>query len=524
MKKLINLLMLLLVFGIYSCSDLEPEFGDVIPEENYFQNEASYISALGSAYTNLYGFMNHGQMFSLDAVSSDEACIPHKGPDWEDGKQWLRMHRHEFFDGEGVFGNVWNFSYGGINTCNRLLATFEAVGTPEADAFIAELRALRAYYYLILMDVFGNVPLVTSFDVEPDFKPATVSRQEIFNFVESELRDNVDKLTKTVGGAAYGRVNYYAGQAMLMSLYLNAGVYTGTPQWQKAIDACDAIINDGKYSLESNFFANFAVNNAGSKENIWNIPYDGVNAGGFNLVQMTLHYESQKTFKTVDQPWNGYCVLADFYASFEQTDERFTGAGRGYGVMLHGPQYDFDGNLLFDNADSWYPDKEADAAEFPSLTEEERQRAVVFGPEINQLEPQAWRDGGARISKYEYGIGTVNSMSNDFALYRYAEVLLNKAEAMWRLNAGSTEALDMVNLIRERAGVAPFASLDADNFLAERGREMCFEAKRRADLIRFGAWGDTWWEKTANEPHKTLMPIPGAQIALNPNLDQNPGY
>jgi hypothetical protein len=514
MKKLINLSLLLLVFGIYSCSDLEPEFGDVIPEDNYFQNEASYISALGSAYTNLYGFMNHGQMFSLDVTSSDEACIPHKGPDWEDGQQWIRMQRHQFFDGEGVFGNVWNFSYGGINTCNRLIKTFEAVGTPEADAFIAELKALRAYYYLVLMDVFGNVPLVVSFDVEPDFKPTTVPRADIFAFVESELRDNVEKLTKTVGGAAYGRVNYYAAQAMLMSLYLNAEVYTGTQQWQKAIDACDAIINDAKYSLESNFFTNFAINNAGSKESIWSIPYDAVNAKGFNLVQMTLHYESQKSFKTVEQPWNGYCVLADFYNSFEADDHRFTGNGRGYGVMLHGPQYDIDGNLLMDNADSWYED----------LAFNGDARVVVYGPEINELEPQAWRDGGARISKYEYEVGSTRDMSNDFALYRYAEVLLNKAEAMWRLNAGSMEALEMVNLIRERAGVAPFAALDADNFLAERGREMCFEAKRRADLIRFGTWGMERWEQPASEPYKTLMPIPGAQIALNPNLAQNPGY
>ncbi len=514
MKNTFKYLLILLVFAISACSDLEPEFTDVIPESEYFQNEDAYISALGSAYTNMYSFMNHGQLFSLDFTSSDEGCVPHRGPDWEDGGQWLRMHRHDFFEGEGVFGNVWNFSYGGINTCNRLIATFESAGGADSEAFIAELKVLRAYYHLVLLDVFGNVPILDTFDVPEGFKPSTVSRSEVYTWVENELTTNVPLLTKEVGGAAYGRVNYYAGQAMLANLYLNAEEYSGTAQWQKCVDACDAIINDNAYSLEGNYFANFAVENSGSSENIWVIPYDGVNAGGFNLVQMTLHYQSQQTFNTVDQPWNGYCALADFYNSFDQdNDVRFTGGSRGYGVMLHGPQYSSSGELLMDNDDKWYPDNAFEGNE----------RAVVFEP-LNELAPQAHRDGGPRLSKYEYEVGTVNSMSNDFAVYRYGEVLLNKAEAMWRMNSGSGEALDLVNMIRDRAGMGALGTLDADNLLAERGRELCFEAKRRSDLIRFNRFGEAWWEKNASEDYKKLMPIPADQITLNSNLQQNPGY
>ena len=140
------------------------------------------------------------------------------------------------------------------------------------------------------------------------------------------------------------------------------------------------------------------------------------------------------------------------------------------------------------------------------------------------MAPAAWRDGGARLSKYEYEMGSVNTMNNDFAIYRYGEILLNKAEAMWRMNPSSGVALDLVNQIRTRAGVEPFTELNADNFLAERGRELCFEAKRRPDMIRFGRWGDAWWEKGASEDFKTLMPIPADQITLNENLIQNPGY
>ena len=227
---------------------------------------------------------------------------------------------------------------------------------------------------------------------------------------------------------------------------------------------------------------------------------------------MTLHYESQKTFNFNSQPWNGYTSLADFYNSFEDTDIRKTGGSRGYGVFLAGPQYDLNGARLVDLADSWYADGDTDG------------RNINYNPVLNALAPNAGRDAGARLSKYEYEINGTSEMSNDFVLFRYGEVVLNKAEALWRKSAGDAEALALVNMIRTRAGVAPFGALTADNFLAERGREFCFEMKRRTDLIRFGKWDDAWWEKPVSEAFKTLMPIPEAQIILNSNLVQNPGY
>lgn len=513
MNKIYNkILIVFLGLGLMQSCDLEPTYYDVITADNYFENDEAFISALGSAYTNLYSYMNHGNAFSLQETSSDEACVPHRGPDWEDGGQWLRMHKHDFFDGEGVFGNVWNSNYGGINTCNRLIATFEEVSeNPAAPGFIAELKTLRAFYYLQLLDIFGNVPLITSFDVPDGFKPATESRQTIYDFVESELLENAPLLSKDVNGSTYARMHYYVAQAMLSNLYLNAEVYTGTAQYGKAVAAADEIINANIYSLESNYFANFAVENGSSSENIFVIPYDGIFAGGFNLVQMTLHYESQRTFELRDQPWNGYCSLASFYNSFEDDDVRLTGGNaRSYGVFLAGPQFDINGDRLVDGADSWYEDTDG--------------RDLNFNPDLNELEPAAHRDGGARLSKYEYEIGSLNTMSNDFALYRYGAVLLNKAEALYRINPADTDALELVNMIRARAGVDAFSELNDDNFLAERGRELCFETKRRTDLIRFDKWGDAWDFKDASEDYKKLMPIPAAQIALNDQLVQNPGY
>ena len=115
-------------------------------------------------------------------------------------------------------------------------------------------------------------------------------------------------------------------------------------------------------------------------------------------------------------------------------------------------------------------------------------------------------------------------MNNDFAIFRYADVLLMKAEARWRLNPGDGEALMLVNQIRARAGLEPFVTLTAENLLAERGREFFAEAMRRSDLIRFGKWGEPWWEKDASDPIREIFPIPEVQLQENPNLRQNPGY
>ena len=115
-------------------------------------------------------------------------------------------------------------------------------------------------------------------------------------------------------------------------------------------------------------------------------------------------------------------------------------------------------------------------------------------------------------------------MSNDFVIFRYSDVLLTRAEALWRLNNGDAEALALVNQVRSRANVDPFVVLTADNLLAERGREMFAEMTRRQDLIRFGKFNDAWWEKDVSTTTYNLFPIPKAQRDVNPNLSQNPGY
>ena len=514
MKKLLKFAFigLFLMTVNQSCTDLEEELFSEIRTEDFYQSDEEFISALGAAYTSLYFYMNHNTYLSAQEVSSDEIMIPQRGADWFDGGVWLRCHRHEFTPDEGYLNNMWNNLYGGINTCNRLIFQFNAL--PEsagAAPFIAELRTLRALFYYYLLDTFGNVPIIDKFDVDPGFQPETRPRAEVYNFVESELTAAAQNLSKSVDGSTYARMQFYVAQAILSKLYLNAEVYTGQPQWQKAIDAADEVINSGNYALENDYFVNFNTNNSSSTENIFVIPYDEVFAGGFNLAQMTLHYLSQQTFRLTAQPWNGYCTISEFYNSYEDEDGRkgVYGDATVRGNFIAGPQFAADGTPLIDEA--------ANDPDGPPL---------VFEPDVNEHFPNAHRQAGARVGKYQFGAGSTPNLNNDAVVFRYADILLTKAEAMWRMNPGSEEALEMVNMIRRRAGgIDEFDSLDADNLLAERGREMFYEGVRRQDLIRFGRFASGRWDfKDPADEKFNLFPIPRPQLDVNPNLDQNPGY
>jgi hypothetical protein len=268
--------------------------------------------------------------------------------------------------------------------------------------------------------------------------------------------------------------------------------------------------------LESNYFANFNANNQSSKEFIFAIPYDKVYFKGFNFGPMTLHYESQNTFNLTYQPWNGFCSLQEFYDSYESGDIRkgkpntLAGPSGVRGNFLAGPQFTAGGSII--------QDKDAGPAADPDPV-------LTFTPKINEIAPNAYREAGARIGKFEFVQGGTPDLDNDFPIYRYSDILLIKAEALWRQNAGDAAALALVNQIRTRAGVAPFTSLNADNLLAERGREMFAELKRRTDLIRFGKFNDARWAKPKDASnHVNLYPIPREQLDANKSLKQNPGY
>ena len=196
-----------------SCTNLDEELFDTVTPDNFFNTDEEFVAALGAAYTTLYGFM--GDFFAAQEVSTDAVVVPTRGPDWDDGGHWRRLHLHRYTPDDPIINGSWNFNFGGINTCNRLIFQFESLDNANANAFISELKVLRALYYYWLLDLYGNVPIVTEFDVPPDFAPPSNTRQEVYTFVESEITSGINQLTQDVGGAAYGRMNFYAAQATL---------------------------------------------------------------------------------------------------------------------------------------------------------------------------------------------------------------------------------------------------------------------------------------------------------------------
>ena len=499
MKRYINKILLLtvaLVTGL-GCADLEEELFSEVTNDNFYQTEEDFISALGVAYTNLYGIFDN--YFALQEVTSDEIIVPQRGQDWADNGAWARLHQHTYTLLDPAIGGGWTFCFQGINACNRLIETFQEAGDQVAGSakFVSELKVLRGLYYYMLLDLYGNVPIVENFTVPVDFAPTNNSRQEVFDFIEQDIKANMDALDTDLSLANYGRMTQWSARAILAKLYLNAEVYTGTARWQDAIAECDAIINSGKYSIEENYFDNFDTDNNNSLENVLAIPFDPQFAGGMTPHMRSLHYANQETYNLTAQPWNGFCSLQEFYDSYEDGDVRKAN-------LLEGQQFSASGEPLTDPG--------ADNA------------PIVFTPEVNELAPNARRDAGTRIGKFEIALGATQNLDNDYPIFRFGDIILMKAEALFRQGQTGGEALALVNQIRERASVAPLAQLTEDDLLAERGREMFAESYRRQDLIRFGKYTGEWKFKSTSPEYVTIFPIPRDQLNSNANLNQNPGY
>ena len=517
-----------------SCTDLEEDLiGDIVTDVDIAGVDTGGGaggggSAISGAFNKLLdtGTANHGGYWSVQSVSTDEMAVTQKGGDWYDGGIWIDMHRHTFTPASGAVNSAWNQQYSGIAECNNALDTGNTLDGNQT----AQVMVLRAFFYYRLLDSYGNVKIVTS----PGQNPPQSTRSQVFDFVEGQLLEalgitavtaDMDFLNSNLGveDNPY-RVNRYAALGLLAKLYLNAEVYTGTAKYQEAADAASYVIDNSAYVLAGDSYsitnlgrrpavasdpanltgyaAMFAPNNEKNPEMIWSVPFDEVTGGGMQYAHMTLHYSSQFTWNIESQPWNGYSALEDFYNSYEDGDKRKTAN------FIVGPQLDYGGSLVIDYAAS------------------DGELELDYTSDVNELEPNASRKGGARLGKFSFKQFQRNNASNDYPVIRLGDLYLIRGEAIARASSNNWSlALNDVNTIRARAGVSAMTSLTADEFLAERGREMFMEVTRRQDLIRFGKFDDSWWEKTNSDAYKSLFPIPQEQItASEGTLTQNPGY
>jgi hypothetical protein len=500
------LITMLLAIAEISCTKPTTKVYDQVT--SFWQTPEQIAAGIAPAYILLRSYAPVNGMFNLNEVSTDEVIVPIRGGDWYDNDVYEKMWKHTWLPDLVFFEEGWQFVYGGVAKVNSILQAVDEIHPPDSVSIKAELKVVRAFYYFCGLDLFGNIPIVESNNVSLSAS-GNKPRKEVFEFIEKEIKENLPAITDEANERTYGRVNKWFAYTLLAKMYLNAEIYNGTPRWNDCIEACDAVLNSGKYSLEPDFFDNFIIDNENSHENIFCIPYD-VNAGldGFWVQFATLHAQSGATFGLQFGGANGYCSTADYYQLFDSSDVRRK-------IFLVGQQY-------------------VDGIKDPAHMQYDGSIPLNFNPEIQSFSlplPEA-TVAGARCAKWEFNKSSVLNMSNDFAVLRLADVILMKAEAQFR-NGNEADALNTVNYktdgisIRSRAGMPDFSEdeMNLDGLLAERAREFSWEGWRRNDLIRFGHFTDARVpEKSVSDDYRNLYPIPASELLKNPYLKQNPGY
>ncbi|MFC0773861.1 RagB/SusD family nutrient uptake outer membrane protein [Terrimonas alba] len=520
MKRIRIFLILILAVSLFSCTKLDESFrGELEQADN------SSITASGlliNAYNSIGGsFQGNGNIWSTTNITTDEAIAPTRGPDWYDNGLWQALHAHTWNpDHEFVAGAFTEMLVAQFNASNVLQYN------PTAQQ-AAEARFLRALSMYWVLDGYDQVPYREDLT---DYKilPITLKGLEAADFIISELNDIIADLPDT--GPAY-TANKNAARALLMKIYLNKGVYANRAaptfdpaDMNKVISLADEIINSNKYTLNDNFFDIFAPDNdVKSKESIYsfyNSSSDnrGANVRGFAF--MVSHYNMNPS------GWNGFATLSDFYDKFDPTDKRL-GGYYPYPAGLPNPGKRTNVGFLIGRQYNLTTDAPLNARN-PSTAPLSFTREV----KINEPDPNTLEFTGIRVMKYPYDYAAPGDQkNNDYVMFRLADVLLMKAEAILRGGTGTaagpygSTALEIVNSIRTKRGASALASADLNALLDERGREMYWECWRRNDLIRFGKFLQAWQEKAAdNGTTNLLFPIPSNQLAVNPNLTQNPGY
>jgi hypothetical protein len=511
-------LLLVPVGLMVGCTDLKETPTSLITKDTFYKNSDEVLAGVTSVYANLRN--NLESYYSLNSISSAEGVVPVRGGDWFDNGAWLELHRQGWtpnsVTGLREISDIWNQQYAGVARANIVLEALENVTVASGAQIKGELRALRAFYYMQLMDAYGGIPIATDTKVE---QREQATRAQVFTFIERELREARAVLPKIWPGQQ-GRLTQGAADAMLATLYLNARVWSGTPtasgitlgapRWTEASAFADSVINNGQYSLAtasytspcgSGYFANFCYTNQTSPENVFVVRGIALDGLGFNRQYNTLHYNSFSG----GGGWNGWAIVEQTFNAFDPVDVRRN-------TILSGPQVDL----------------------FTGAPVNNRQGArLIFTPTIANINA-ADEGEGVRLYKFPLDPNRAgNASGTDFTIYRLAEMILIKAEAQNEL--GNTEiARGLVNQVRVRgfpgnaskllpAGLSQ-TTMRASLF-SERVFELTGEGKRRQDQIREGTYtSGTWFGKTAAAAHKVVLPIPQAQINTNPKLTQNPGY
>lgn len=538
MKKITFLTPVILItaFLFSSCVkdlNVEPIDPNVNTLNNVFKDQAAYKQALAKLYASyaISGQTGGGggspdisgidenfgnyirQYWGLQELSTDEAIIA-----WDDAT--IKDFHWQTWSPNDVFTTaIYSRIFYTVTICNEFIRNVDnkigsASGTFLSDlkAFKAEARFLRALSYWHAIDMFGNVPFITEDDLPGAFFPKRITRADLFNYIEKELKEIETELVPARQNE-YARADRGAAWFLLAKLYLNAKVYIGTEKYTDALTYINKVIAAG-YSLDSNYERLFTADNNQSREIIFSVAFDGQNTQQYGGMTFILHASNGggMPLSGIDGGWGGIRTIKDFVSKFNISESNFASTS----------QYrssDKRGMFFFDKS-SWQ-------------WEITNVGTFTHGIGVTKFK-NVTSTGGAAPNAHPTFVST------DFPMFRLADAYLMYAEAVVRGGSGGdmTTAVGYVNALRQRAygnisGNINTSGLTLNFLLDERGRELYWEGHRRTDLIRFGQFtnGSYVWEwkgKVKNgiqtSSHRDLYPIPVNDLNANPNLKQNVGY
>ena len=527
-----------------ACTDLDV---DIKSQYTEIPDTPEAIEAVSAAIYNPYRTAMGRQHWMAQCMSTDEMAGVALGADYHDGGVYRQMTVHDWNADNGMLGTMWDGAMTGITTCNQIRKMLE--GKSPED--LAPVRAMRAYYHFLLMDNFGDVPIM---DDDATSHPERSKRADVCRFIEKELLDVKDLLPEEVSEATYGKATRYMAEALLAKLYLNWNVYTAervddytpatpNPKLDDCIAMCDTLIESGHFALTDSFMVKFRPDNGPHiRDFIFVMPFDRETQQGMVHARFWKSRSGKDQFGVVASgPAGNLRCLPEFLDKFcLPGDDRNA-------QYLVGPQYYWENYERTDrpfiiettknglDQDYLAADKDDPIEWQMDYTREIPLRTGGEGT-LDVGNDQSGRAAGARSIKFypdvEATASQGHNQSNDMPIFRYADIVLMKAEAILRggtATKGDTP-MSLMNQIRTYVH-APLLAADPtlDELLDERAREFADEGWRRNDLIRFGRFEDNWgfrylYPEGIEEKFRRVFPIPTSVLNTNTHWKQNEGY
>ncbi|GAA4452487.1 RagB/SusD family nutrient uptake outer membrane protein [Nibrella saemangeumensis] len=554
-KSYITSLVLTGLISITSCTDLAENVLDEASATGLTDKQAA-DGNIAPVYARLPDIFLHTNYFALQEISTDEAILPYRGgTDWGDNGIYVAMHQHTHTSTDPNLRNTWNLLTQSISRSISALSTLPTINDQNAKTYIAEARGMRAYYNMLLLDLFGLVFVKENPQAISDIRRG----EQAFEYIKSEFLAAEPDLLQTVGP---GRLTKAAVWGLLARLHLNAAVYrdryatqfTFKPEdMDKVIEYTDKIISSGQYQLSRDYFSIFNDNNHDNKELIFAVDQRAELNGHNRMAYFSLSGDQfpLPAFPAANGT-DGPAITPDYYQTWvtaysgdPTVDPRFYkqnmiipadsciaasdfSMNRG---ILRGQQY----GLLRPAGAFIRCGNNYRIGRLTNVTRNRPTLPVNFTERVDFTVPGSDYNTGYRVLKYEFSKKSSSGRNlgdADISIVRLADVYLMRAEAKLRKSNDAAGALADVNAVRAaRTATTPapaLSTINLDLLYRERGFELYWEMVRRTDMIRFGKYEGTWTEKTNSDPKKRIFPIPQNAIDGASNLPgylkQNEGY